>query len=119
MPQLTTSSPGYVVAYTVCLFVVSGLAAMMVFAHQMLIVLLRQDNESETLTAIFRFLQAVEAILCLATLAVGVLRSRKSPLAGPTTVAVSILLAMWVPFGTAMFIWWVAWVRRRERCPAT
>ncbi len=117
MTQSQRSRPACVVAYTVCLFIVSALAAMTVFAHQMFIEMFRQEDESEIPIAIFHFLQAVEVILCIATLAVGVLRSRMSPLAGPTTVAVSILLAIWVPFGTAMFIWWVVWVRRQERCP--
>ena len=117
MSQSPPSRPAYVVTYTVCLFVVSALSAMMVFAHQMFIEMIRQEDEGEIPIALFRFLQAVDVILCLATLAVGVLRSRQSPLAGPTTAAVSILLVMWLPFGTAMFIWWVVWVRRQERCP--
>ncbi len=119
MSQSALGRQGFVFAYTVCLFIVSALAAMMVFSHQMFIVMWRQEDGGEIPIAIFRFLQAVEVILCLAALAVGVLRSRKSALAKPTTAAVSILLAFWAPFGTAMFIWWVAWVRRRERGPAT
>ena len=106
MSESMPSRPSYVPAYTVCLFVVSVLAAMTLFSHQMMMEIFRQKNGNEILTAVFRFLQAV-----------GVLRSRKSPLARPTTAAVSILLAVWFPFGTAIFIWWVAWVRRRERCP--
>ncbi len=58
------------------------------------------------------------AIVCIVALAVAILRSKGSPLARPTTAAVSILLALWLPLGTAMFIWWVAFVRRQESQPA-
>jgi len=88
---------------------------MCVAGHQMLIVMTVQEEPNAVTVALLRFLQGVELILFAATLWVAILRSRQSPLAGATTAAVSILLIFWVPFGTAMFIWWVGWVRRRER----
>jgi hypothetical protein len=111
----TSNPPRYRYAYTVCLFIIAGLAAMMVFSHQMMIGMFRQDPAADILIPVLRFVQSVEVILCLACLAVAVLRSKNSPLARPMTAAVSIFLAIWLPFGTAMFIWWLARVRRQER----
>jgi hypothetical protein len=62
-------------------------------------------------------LQAIELVLGVFALTVAVLRTKRSELARPTTAAVSILLIIWAPFGTAAFIWWIGWVRRRERLP--
>lgn len=101
--------------YTVYLYVIAVLALMMVFSHQMILTIVREDVQDAAVTAVLRFLQAFELIIFASALAVAILRSRNSPLAGPTTAAVSILLVIWVPFGTIAFIWWVGWVRRRER----
>jgi hypothetical protein len=102
--------------YTVYLYVIAVMALMMVFSHQMILTIIREEGENVVvLTSIFRCLQAIELIIFLCALAVAILRSRNSPLAGPTTAAVSILLVMWAPLGTIAFIWWVGWVRRRER----
>jgi hypothetical protein len=64
-------------------------------------------------------LQAIELVICVFALTVAVLRTKRSDLARPTTAAVSILLIIWAPFGTAAFIWWVGWVRKREKLPAS
>jgi hypothetical protein len=101
--------------YTVYLFVIAVLAMVMAFSHQMLLTVIREEADDVILTSVFRFLQAFELIIFASALAVAVLRSRNSPLAGPTTAAVSILLVVWCPLGTIAFIWWVGWVRRRER----
>ena len=106
-------------AYTVYLYVVGGLALMMVFSHQMLLVITTAEEPNTFLRGVLRSLQAIELVVFFFAITVAVLRSKKSDLARPTTAAVSILLAMWVPFGTAAFIWWVGWVRRRERLPSS
>lgn len=114
-PPRTQPRPALVFAYTVYLYFVAGLALLTVFAHQMLLVSSREDGANGFLTGLFRFLQATELAFFLFALTVAVLRSKESVLARPTTAAVSILLVTWFPFGTAAFIWWVGWVRRRER----
>jgi hypothetical protein len=87
----------------------------MIASHQMLLALGREEETDGVVTAVLRFVQITELLICIFALAVAVLRTRKSALAGPTTAAVSILLAIWVPLGTAAFIWWIGWVRHREK----
>ena len=101
-------------SYTVILFVLAGLSLIAAFNHELLI----RITANEVVTPILRFVQAIEAIIFVFALIVAVLRTYRSPLALPTTAAVSILLALWMPFGTAAFIYWVGWVRKYERQPA-
>jgi len=98
-------------SYTVVLFVVAGFSLIAAFNHEFLI----RRMANDVVTPILRLVQTIEAILFVLALIVGVLRTYRSPLAPPTTAAVSILLALWVPFGTAAFIYWVGWVRKHER----
>lgn len=107
--------PRYVSAYTVCLYVIGGLALMMVFSHQLVVEFLEEEEEDHVLMVVLRFVQAIEVIVFVYAVTVATLRAKNSPLAAPTTTALSILLVFWPPWGTAVFIWWVGWVRRRER----
>jgi hypothetical protein len=52
--------------------------------------------------------------MCGLSLSVAVLRSLRSPVAEPATVAVSVILLLWLPLGTAAFIYWLVSVRKRE-----
>ncbi len=91
---------------------------MMLASHTFVIIPLMQDEGSDAIVLHFlRSLQAYEAILFAFCILVGVLRVYRSPLAGPTTAALSILLILWAPIGTAAFVYWIGWVRRRERTP--
>jgi peptidoglycan biosynthesis protein MviN/MurJ (putative lipid II flippase) len=101
----------------VYLYVVGGFALMTVFSHQMLLMISREDEANDFVVAFFRCLQAIELVVFLFAVTVAILRSKNSELARPATAAVSILLAIWPPFGTAAFVWWVGWVRRRESKP--
>ncbi len=105
----------YSFAYTVGLYVVSAVAAMTIASHQMLIVMMQESEADKIVISILRFLQAVELIISAFAMAVAILRTRNAQSARTTTAAVSILLAFWPPFGTAVFIWWVVWIRPRER----
>jgi hypothetical protein len=104
-------------SYTVILFVLAGLALIAIANHEFLI--RTAANKVELVIAVMRCVQVLEAIIFLFAVTVGILRTYRSPLAWPTTAAVSILLAVWVPFGTAAFIYWVGWVRKPERASAT
>ena len=115
MPAPTQNSPRFVFAYTVCLYVIGVLSLMMIFSHQMLLTIMQESDGDVLLTAVLRFLQIIEAIIFSSALVVAILRSKNSPLAKPTTAALSILLVLWVPFGTIAFIWWLGWIRLRER----
>ena len=115
VPESTQTDRRFVKAYTVYLFVLAVLALMMVFSHQMLLEIMVANGDNVVIRAVFRYLQAIEAVVFLSALAVAMLRTRGSDLAAPTTAALSIFLVMWFPLGTAAFIWWVGWVRRSER----
>lgn len=99
-------------SYTVILLVLAGLALMATASHEFLI---RTASQDEIVAAVLRFVQAVEVIIFLLAVTAAVLRTYRSRLALPVTAAVSILLVLWVPFGTAAFTYWVGWVRKRER----
>lgn len=108
MPQ----AKAYVNGYTVLLFVygfllVAGTVVMYSVAAR----------EEDTAWAL-RMAGNIEAILGAACLAVGVLRSRGSPVAGPATAAISIILSISFPFGTAAFVWWLVSIRKQERAAA-
>lgn len=114
---MNNERPQFVMAYTVVLFLVGGFALMSLASHTFfLIPLMKEDPDHEPIVIyVMHFVQAVEAILVVLCFAVGVLRAYRSRIAAPTTAALSILLIFWLPFGTAAFIYWVGWVRRREK----
>ena len=56
----------------------------------------------------------LEIVMATGCLLVSAFRALGSRLAGPATIAVSWILAVWFPFGTAAFIWWMIRVRKRE-----
>lgn len=112
-------TPELVYAYTVVIFIMAGLAMLMIASHEMLANLMMQDEKNAPAVWIMRFLQSIELIYSILGIVVGVLRVRQSPLALPTTAALSILLIGWPPFGTAAFCYWFFSVRRRERCEQT
>ena len=63
----------------------------------------------------FEMARNIELVLALACFSVATLRSMRSRLAGTTTAALSIVLALSFPLGTALFFWWVFSVRVREK----
>ena len=73
----------------------------------------RAEEDAWTLRMVRNFQIAMAA----ACLAVAVLRSIGSRMAGAATIAISVVLAMWFPVGTAAFIWWLVSVRKREAKP--
>lgn len=117
--EARTTPHTFVNAYTVALFIISFLAAAMIFSHEMIIELSRQEADSEVVIAVLRFVQAFEALLALAAVTVAILRCRRSRLAHPTTSAISMVLTIWFPIGTAVFIWWLVSIRQRESSLAT
>jgi hypothetical protein len=100
---------GYVYGYTVLLFVYGFVLVMA--AVMMHSVAAREGEDAWAM----RLAGNIEAILAVGCLSVAVLRSRGSPLARPTTAAISMVLAISFPFGTAAFFWWLLDVRKQER----
>ena len=101
--------------YTVVLFVVAGLALMSAFGSTMIMGVAAADADAATVIAVLKCTRAVELVLFTFALAVGVLRTYGSRLAIPTTPAVSILLIFLFPVGTLAFVYWLGWVRKREK----
>lgn len=111
--------PPQVKAYTILLFILGGLALLVLASHTFLIIpIMQEEAEPDPIVlSVFRFLQVVEVFLSVSCIAVGILRVFGFRLARPATAAISILLFFWLPFGTAAFLYWVFWVRKRERGP--
>ncbi len=107
--------PNLVKAYTVILFTLSGLGLLMVISHVFLIRLMESEGADQLAILVLQFCQWIEAVYFVFGIVVGLLRVYHSPLARPLTMALSILLIIWPPFGTAAFVYWLGWVRRRER----
>ena len=69
MAMNSDERPRYRYVYTVILCLISGLALMMVFSHQMLLDLMLEDDESTATVIVFRFLQSIEAVYFVFALA--------------------------------------------------
>ncbi|MEM8882831.1 MAG: hypothetical protein AAGD14_02030 [Planctomycetota bacterium] len=62
----------------------------------------------------FEMVRNLEIIIAVACFVVATLRSLESPVAGTATAGLSIALALFFPFGTALFLWYVFKVRKIE-----
>jgi hypothetical protein len=107
--------PRYVASYTTALFLVGLLALAMIFSHQMLIRILQPRHHREVVIIALRFVQAIEMIVCICAFLLAYLRAKRSPIAATLTPAASIFLALWLPIGTIVFLWWLLSIRPRER----
>jgi len=99
--------------YTVALFVFAVLAGMVAWIEIGLIGEL--VAESETLWAtVLRIDQVAALLLSPLSLLTAIARSRRWLVAHLLTRVASIALAIVVPIGTALFVYWLVWVRKRE-----
>ena len=57
----------------------------------------------------------IYAFITLGSWGTGILRFRRSPYALFATRAISYALLFWFPFGTAAFIYWIVWIRKKEK----
>ena len=96
-------------AYTITLFVLAGLMVLGAVMHHWMI-----GRATEEVADVFVFVRNIELVMSLALITVAVLRAMDSPVAATATAAISILMAIWIPFGTGIFIWWLVSVRKRE-----
>jgi hypothetical protein len=101
-------APRYVTGYTLAL-VVSGI--LLAFGTMTLFGFAGVYAEAGWALRILAWLEAIQAAGCLL---VAALRARGSAVAAPLTAAISILLSLWIPLGTAAFIWWLMRVRQEE-----
>ncbi len=109
MPQ----ARAYVHGYTVLLFVYGFfLVTAAITMYSM------AAREAEDPAWAMRLAANFEAVLAAGCLTVAVLRSLGSQVAAPATSAISIVLSISFPFGTAAFVWWLVSIRKRERAAA-
>ena len=57
----------------------------------------------------------IYAFITIGSWGTAILRFRRSPYAPFATGAISVAFLIWVPFGTAAFIYWIGWIRKKER----
>lgn len=103
-----TNEFSHVKSYTTLLWIAGFF--MLVAAVLMHTMAQKEENEAW----VFEMVRNIELVMALACFTVATLRSLGSRAAGTATAALSIVLALWVPFGTAIFFWWVFRVRERE-----
>jgi len=103
--------------YTVVLFALGAVVLFNVFSLQFSaeFASFETELESSQFQAVIRFVQATCLFLAAAYFAVGILRVRGSSFAPSATVLLSVVSLLSFPFGTAAFVYWVGWVRKRER----
>jgi hypothetical protein len=70
--------------------------------------------ESPRTPEVSRFSTAAMGFFGASAIAVVVLRSLRSPLATAATATLNILWAPFIPFGTALFVWWLVSLRKQE-----
>jgi hypothetical protein len=78
-------------------------------------ILLSRVYDSVIFTALFIFLIFFYGFFAIGCWITAILRARRSPYALAATRAASVLFLPWIPFGTAAFVYWFGWVRKRER----
>lgn len=103
--------PRYLLAYTIALIVCGVLSLLSAFVHQLVI---EGSSGPEQQVTILRAIQAVEVAVAITAIGAAVVRVLRVPWASKATLFASSLLAILVPVGTAVFLWWVLSVRRRE-----
>ena len=108
--------------YTVVLFALGAVALLNMFSLQLSVDITSGDPEitSSQFQAVIRYVQATFGFLAAAYCVVGILRVRCSTFAPSATALMSIVSVLLFPFGTAAFVYWIGWVRKREQNqPAT
>lgn len=100
-------------AYTIVLILMGVLTLVPVITQ--VLVMTQTPHDSNILIPLFIFMISFNAIITAVCWTAVFLRARRSPYALAATGAVSIMLLFWFPFGTAAFIYWVGWVRKKER----
>ena len=104
--------PGLVPGYTVAL---GAIAALFLVGALSLASITGNPELDEDLLWMYELSARVGLALAAITALVVALRVRESRYAPSATAILSVFLVLYVPFGTAAFIYWVVSVRKRER----
>ena len=113
VPDSRPEPTAFVKGYTGTLVAVALFAAGVAWLEAGLIGELEAQG-STGIATVLRVDQVVALLLSPAALLAAIARLRRWPIALPLTRAVSVLLVIVFPIGTAVFIYWLASVRRRE-----
>lgn len=103
-------TPPLVQSYTAVLLV---MAVLMVFSA---IIMHAVAGEAEKPTVIY-MVRNIQIVLAVILFVVSWLRHTNAPSARLATAVISILFAPSVPLGTALFLWWLLRIRKREAPP--
>ena len=103
-------------AYTIVLAILGVLS--LLFLAMKILLIVRPPENYVTHTQMAMFWLLFYSLISIALFSAIVLRIKESPFAIFTTRAISFLLLIWVPFGTAAFIYWIWKVRNKEGAKA-
>lgn len=105
--------------YTVVLIGLGVVALFSAFSLQLSADMATADTEltSSQFGSVIRFAQIACGFLAAAYFVAGALRVRGSPYARSSTALLSVVSIGLFPFGTAAFVYWLGWVRKREIAP--
>lgn len=110
-----TVGPSLVRGYTLALGITAAFFALCA-------VTLFAGPENPTLDPLARWASVLAARMSVAIAVIAAfvtyLRARESAYAHGATAAFNVLLAVYFPFGTAAFLYWLLAIRKRERAPS-
>lgn len=99
-------------SYTIILSLLGMLA--LLFSTSRLISTMQGARPIAGSVSLESFVSVIYVILVLGCWITVFLRARRSPYALAATGVISAALLCWIPFGTAAFIYWIGWVRKKE-----
>jgi MFS family permease len=100
-------------AYTIIIIIIGVLSLIAGFLEAF--VMLSTTEDSKVLSAVYIFSISIYVFFAIWCWITAILRVRRSPYALATTGAISPIFLFGFPFGTAAFIYWIGWVRKKER----
>ena len=95
------------------ILILLGILASLFLALQIFIVV-REINPEHRSVSLDTFWILYYTLIVLGCWLVVVLRARKSQYALAATIFITVTVFSWIPLGTAAFIYWLGWVRKKE-----
>jgi hypothetical protein len=110
-----TVGPSLVRGYTLAMGIVAaffGLGAVSMFASS------KEPGLDLSVRWVYEFAALMSVAFAVVAGFVTYLRARSSSYAPGATAAFNVVLALFFPFGTAAFLYWLLAIRKRERAPS-
>lgn len=108
---LSHEPPSLVRAYTVLLLILSSLAFPFLAVK---IIVMTRGVEPGSSVSLNVFLVLFYIFITVGSWIAVFLRARRSRYALAATGLISFAILSWIPLGTAAFVYWIGWVRKRE-----